>query len=277
MTPDISYAGATASIISIDYQDQQSIRKVLIEYQIDTIISTIAGPSPDGFITAQESLLRAGLSVPTFRRFSPSNYAFDPEQLKTVKLYQMKLLIIASLCRAKQERPNSFEYCRFNGGVYMNYLGYGNTKPDGDKAHGYIGHFPYFVDLSKRTVDVPGDGEKQIVYTRAEDVEKFVAAASQLEVWEEHGDMAGEVLTINELIRTCEDVCGAKLNVKYNTREEIVARMDTDPKHIMVNMYLEVCLAFIDGACDVKRPMNLNKLDVKPMGVREYLEKWWSP
>ncbi|KAE9382703.1 hypothetical protein BT96DRAFT_869608 [Gymnopus androsaceus JB14] len=92
----------------------------------------------------------------------------------------------------------------------MNYLGFGNTKPDGHKAHGYLAHFPWIIDLSKRTADVPGDGEKMIVYTRAEDVGKFVAAATQLEVWEEHSDMAGEVtrMTFNQVIRVCEEVCG---------------------------------------------------------------------
>ncbi|KAE9391108.1 hypothetical protein BT96DRAFT_832498 [Gymnopus androsaceus JB14] len=90
----------------------------------------------------------------------------------------------------------------------MNYLGFGNAKPEGHKAHGHLGHFPYMIDLSNRTADVPGDGDTDIVYTRAEDVGRFVAAATQLKVWEEYNDMAGEAMTINQAIRLCEDVCG---------------------------------------------------------------------
>ncbi|KAE9391107.1 NAD(P)-binding protein [Gymnopus androsaceus JB14] len=269
----ISYAGSTAPIIAVDYQDENSIQRVLNEYQIDTIISTLSG---DG-IAAQESLLRAGLAVPTFRRFAPSEFAIDSEQVKGVKFYNQKLPILRSLQEVKAERgPGSFEYTRFNCGIFMNYLGFGNTKPDGHKAHGYLAHFPWIIDLSKRTADVPGDGEKMIVYTGAEDVGKFVAAATQLEVWEEHSDMAGEVMTFNQVIRVCEEVCGVKFDVKYNTREDIVARMSPDLDRRAEGI-IQFYLAYIDGDCDVKRPINLNKLvDVKPMTVREYLQQWWA-
>lgn len=205
----ISYAGSSASIIGVDYENQDSIRKVLDEYRIDTVISTIFAISPDGFILSQENLLRAALSVPTFRRFVPSELAIDSEQVaEVVELYRMKLPILRSLEQVKKQHSGSFEHTRFNCGIYMNYLGYGNTKPDGHKAHGHLAQFPWVIDLSKRTADVPGDGEKEIVYTRAEDVGKFVAAATQLEVWDEFNDMAGEVVSINQVIRLCEEACG---------------------------------------------------------------------
>lgn len=44
----------------------------------------------------------------------------------------------------------------------------------------------------------------------------------------------------------------------------------------MAEFYWQVCLAFVEGHCDVKRPIKLNKLvDVKPVQVREYLQQWW--
>ncbi|KAE9390480.1 NAD(P)-binding protein [Gymnopus androsaceus JB14] len=207
----ISYAGSSAPIVTVDYQDQDSIRKVLNKYQIDTIISTIASiDTSEGFISAQESLLRAGLSVPTFRRFAPSEFVVDSEQVKGIKLYQTKVPIIRSLEEVKAERGDFFEYSRFNCGIFMNYLGYGNTKPEGHKAFGHLDHFPWLIDLSKQKADVPGDGEMDMVYTRVEDVGKFVAAASQLDVWEEYNDMAGEVMTINQVIRVCKEICGER-------------------------------------------------------------------
>ncbi|KAJ3930259.1 MAG: hypothetical protein NXY57DRAFT_962854 [Lentinula lateritia] len=278
---DISYAGNNAPIVLVDYQDQSSMRKVLNDFQIDTVISTLSGTTPDAFITSQESLLRAALSVPTIRRFAPSEFAVNSEQVPSIKLYQMKLPIIHSLRQVKQERTDSFEYSLFSCGVFMNYLGYGNTKPEGHKAHGHMPHFPYIFDLSKHSADIPGDGEKQIVYTRAEDVGKFVAAATQLEAWEEYSEMAGDVLTMNEVLRLCEDVCGTgKFNVKYNSREDIAARLSPSPEtteKIMENFFAEFLLAIMDGDCDVKRPINLNNLvDVRPVGVRKYLEQWWG-
>lgn len=206
--PDISYAGSSAPVIAVDYQDQESIRKVLNDHQIDTIISTICGFDSDAFIASQENLLRAGLSIPSYRRFAPSEFAVDSEQVPGVKLYQMKVPILHLLQQTKRERPDSFEYSRFNCGIFMNYLGYGNTKSEAHKAHGHLAHFPYIFDLSKHTADVPSDGDIQLVYTCVEDVGKFVAAATQLDEWEEFNDMAGEVLTMNEVIRMCESVSG---------------------------------------------------------------------
>ncbi|KAJ3985611.1 hypothetical protein F5890DRAFT_1122836 [Lentinula detonsa] len=274
-SPHISYAGTSAPVLPIDYQDLSSIQKILNDFQIDTVISTLSGTTSDPFITSQENLLRAALSVPSIRRFAPSEFSVNSEQVPSVELYQMKIPIIRSLRQVKQERPD-FEYSLFSCGVFMNYLGYGNNKPEGHKAHGYMPHFPYIFDLSKRSADIPGDGEKQLVYTRAEDVGKFVAAATQLEAWEEYNDVAGDVLTMNEIVRLCEDVCGTKFDVKYNSREVILARLGP-PEKVMENFFAEFLLALMDGECDVKRPINLNELvDVKPMTVRQYLEQWWG-
>ncbi|KAJ4479950.1 hypothetical protein J3R30DRAFT_3288467 [Lentinula aciculospora] len=276
-SPDISYAGSNAPVVTVDYQDLSAMQKVLNDYQIDTVISTLSGITADDFVTPQENLLRAALSVPSFRRFAPSEFAVNSEQVPSVNLYQMKLPIIRSLRQVKQERPNSFEYSLFSCGVFMNYLGYGNAKPKGHKAHGHMPHFPYTFDLSKQSADIPGDGERQIVYTRVEDVGKFVAAATQLETWEEYNEMAGEVLTMNKVLRLCEDVCGTKFKVNYTSRENLVANLDPSPEKIMMNFFVEFLIAIVDGDCDVKRPINLNKLvDVKPVGVRQYLEQWWG-
>ncbi|KAJ4488089.1 hypothetical protein J3R30DRAFT_3433169 [Lentinula aciculospora] len=274
---DISYAGTNAPVIPVDYNDQSSLQKVLNQFQVDTVISTLSGHTPDAFTTSQENLLRAALSVPSFRRFAPSEFAFESEQISTfIKLYRMKLPIIQSLRQIQKERPDSFEYSLINCGMFMNYLGYGNTKPEGHKAYGHLAHFPYIFDLSKHSADIPGDGERQFVYTRAEDVGEFVAAATQLEAWEEHLNMAGEILTLNEIFRLCEDVCGTKFDVKYSSREDIVAKMNPSPENIMTNFFTEGLLAIVDGD-DIENPMNLNKLvDVKPMGVRQYLEQWWG-
>ncbi|KAJ3885456.1 hypothetical protein GG344DRAFT_59204 [Lentinula edodes] len=278
-SPDVSYAGSSAPVIAVDYNDQASLQEVLNRYKIDTIISTTSGFSPDPFISSQINLLQAALTVPTFRRFAPSEFTAAPSEqvADKVKLFQMKLPIIHSLRKAKQERPDSFEFSIINCSMFMNYLGYGNTKPEGHKAFGHLGAFPYVYDLSKHTADIPGDGEKQIRYTSADDVGKFVAAATQLDVWEEHFEMAGEVTTMNEILRMCEDVCGSKFDVKYNSREDVVARMSSAPEKAIENFFMENYLAIIDGDADLKRPLNLNELvDVKPMGVQEYLLKWWG-
>ncbi|KIK63191.1 hypothetical protein GYMLUDRAFT_242242 [Collybiopsis luxurians FD-317 M1] len=276
--PDISFAGCNAPVIAVNYENVDSIRNVLNDYQIDTIISTLVSLTPETFITSQENLLQAGLALPSFHRFAPSEFAVDSEQVSArVNLYRMKIPILRTLERVKRERPDSFEYTRFNCGIFANYLAFGNTKPEGHKAHGHLARFPFVFDLSKRTAEIPGDGEKQTVYTRVEDVGKFVAAATQLETWEEYNEMAGDVLTMNEVIRISEDVCGAKFNVKYYSREDILAKMSQLSENVMEHFYWEFYLAYVNGDCDIKRPINLNKMvDIKPVGVRQFIEQWWG-
>ncbi|KAF5375630.1 hypothetical protein D9757_008529 [Collybiopsis confluens] len=233
--PDISYAGSSAPVLD--------------DYRIDTIILPLLRLA---FTLPQENLLRAGLAFPSFRRFAPSEFAIDSDQ-------EQGCLFFA------YANKDTFEYTRLNCGIFLNYLGYGNRKPEGDKALGHLAHFPYIFDLSKRTADIPGDGGKHIVYTRTEDVGNFVAAATQLENWEEYMDMAGDVLTLNEVLHIAEDTCGSKFTVKYNSREDIVARMKPSPENVFENFFLKSLLVYIDGDCDVKRPFNLNELvDIKP-------------
>lgn len=56
-----------------------------------------------------------------------------------------------------------------------------------------------------------------------------------------------------------------------------MARMSSAPEKAIENFFMENYLAIIDGDADLKRPLNLNELvDVKPMGVQEYLLKWWG-
>jgi nucleoside-diphosphate-sugar epimerase len=207
--PDVQFAGASAPVIGVDYKDVDAVAAILQEHQIDTIISTISGHSDfaDIFEVTQQRLLDAALKVPSIHRFAPSEFAVHSERLVSAPLYQHKIPILRSLRKVKETRPN-FEFTAFSVGIFMNYLGYGNPKPDGTKAHGHLQHFPYIVDLSKAAADVPGDGNIKFAWTTAEDVGRFTAAATQLEKWDEETNMAGEVITINEVINIAESITG---------------------------------------------------------------------
>uniref|UniRef100_A0A0W0G9U0 NmrA-like domain-containing protein n=1 Tax=Moniliophthora roreri TaxID=221103 RepID=A0A0W0G9U0_MONRR len=246
---DVQFAGASAPVIGVDYQDIDAVEAVLREHQIDTIISTVSGSDfAQAFAVAQQRLLDAALRVPSVRRFAPSEFAVNSEKLVSVPLYRLKVPILQSLRKVKETRPG-FEFTVFSCGIFMNYLGYGNPKPDGMKAHGHLKSFPYIVDISKAAADVPGDGTTN--------------------------DMAGDVISINEIIRIAESTTGKKFDVKYNTEEDILARMDPNPTGPMGNFYMEVYLGMVRGECE--QGTTLNKLtDVKPTSVETYLRKWWG-
>ncbi|KAF9266910.1 NAD(P)-binding protein [Marasmius fiardii PR-910] len=272
--PDVVYAGASAPIIGVDYHNPDTIEQVFREHDIDTVISTIADRDPSSFITAQQRLLDASLKVPSVRRFAPSEFAIDSEKLKSATFFHAKIPIIESLRKVRESNPD-FEFTKFSCGVFMNYFGYGNPKPDGGKAHGHLPRFPYIVDISKGTADVPGDGNRKFCYTSAEDVGRFTAAATQLETWVEDSTMAGDCLTINEVIRMAERITGKTFDVKYNSEDELLARMNPNPENPMTNFYIEVFLGMARGECD--QGAELNKLtSVKPTSAEEFLQTWWG-
>ncbi|THU82671.1 NAD(P)-binding protein [Dendrothele bispora CBS 962.96] len=303
-----------APIISVDYTSVSSISNVLSEHQIDTVISTLVG-EPSQFIPAQETLLQAALSVPTVHRFAPSEFGSDSEQIESAPLYKMKLPILKSLREVKVRRSSSllpFEFTKFVCGIFMNHLGFGNPKPNGSQALGHLRSFPYIVDISNGTADVPGDGNDKIWYTTAEDVGRFVAEATQLDEWPEESTMVGDVVTTNQVIEMVErisgELCiavfrthippfppifcahirviddvflfiafsGKKITPRYNTEAQLFARMDPNPTSWTGNHYLESFLSIVRGE-RVQKTSVLNELtSVKPMTVEDYLQKWWG-
>ncbi|KIK68688.1 hypothetical protein GYMLUDRAFT_68538 [Collybiopsis luxurians FD-317 M1] len=277
---DITFAGSSAPVIAVDYNDITALEKVLGEHRIDTILSTLSSHDPKGFQTSQNNLLTAALNVPTVHRFSPSEYSHDSHALvDTIPFLGVKLAILEPLRKAKADRGgDKFEWTVFHTGAFMNYLGYGNFKPDADKALGHLAPFPFVFDLKNRRVDVPGNGERRMVFTAAEDVGRFVAAVTQLDRWEEHSEMKGDWVTFNEIVGTAEEILG-KLDVKRNTVEEIEELIGGKPPS-MENLFLYIYRAIIQGRYEITRPFNVNEsvgAAVRPISVKDFLRKWWGP
>jgi hypothetical protein len=275
--PDISFAGSSAPVISVDYNDIPALEKILNEHQIDTVLSTLWSWDPKLFAAAQGSLITAALNVPTVHRFSPSEYGGDSEAIADdIPFARPKVETLERLRKIKASR-DKFEYTLFNTGLFMNYLGTGYSKPDGEKALGYLAPYPFIFDFKNRKADVPGDGTRRMVYTAAEDVGKFVAATTQLDKWEENSDMKSDWPTFNEIIAIAEELIG-KLDVKYNTAEEILARIGGSPIS-MTNAHLFIFKAIVEGKYEMTRPFNVNASvgeAVRPISVKEFLQKWWG-
>jgi hypothetical protein len=73
----------------------------------------------------------------------------------------------------------------------------------------HLHHIIVVIDPQKgEAFDIPGTGNESIVFTKAADVGKFVAASLQLEKWPTISGMVGERTTYNEVIRKLEKVQG---------------------------------------------------------------------
>ncbi|KAF9077429.1 hypothetical protein BDP27DRAFT_1208967 [Rhodocollybia butyracea] len=279
---DIFFAGSSAPVLAVDYNDIANLAKVLNEHQIDTVLSTLSSPDPAVFAATQGNLLSAALRVPTVHRFSPSEYTHDSSALAEIIPYaRSKIEILEPLKQIKAMRGSNFEFTLFHTGAFMNYLAVGNPKPDGAKALGHITPFPYVFDFKNLKANVPGDGERRMVFTATEDIGKFVAAATQLATWEEHSEMKGDWVTFNQIISMAESILGGNIlfSQKRSMPSTIVTAGIGGSPPSFTNLYLFIYLAIINGNYEMMRPFNLNEAvgnAVKPITVKEFLERWWG-
>lgn len=123
------------------------------------------------------------------------------------------------------------------------------------------------------TADLPGDGSNKMTFTRTQDIGKFVAAALDLEKWEEEMGMVGSTMSYNEVVGAIEKVTKRKMLVKHNTEEELAKMIKEDEG---ARFYNQVRLSIAQGEAPVEPTLNKLAPDVKPWTVEEYLERYWS-
>ena len=72
----------------------------------------------------------------------------------------------------------------------------------------YLRLITLIVDVENAKAAIPGDGNTPVALTHSRDVAKFVAEALSLDEWPEAFFVAGEKLTMNELVSVAESVKG---------------------------------------------------------------------
>lgn len=154
------------------------------------------------------------------------------------------------------------------------------------------------INVEKCTAEIPGDGEAKVAYTALEDIGAFVAASLDLPKWPDVSRMAGDLKSYNEIVALAEAIRGAlwngfsllsrdslqnqsegkKFDVTYVSVDELKARYNPNPPSPYGNILDQVSIEVVRGRFTFHE-LNLNKLlpQVKPIGIEEFLQKWWGP
>ncbi|KAM6527424.1 hypothetical protein FSOLCH5_003494 [Fusarium solani] len=115
--------------------------------------------------------------------------------------------------------------------------------------------------------------------TTMRDVGRFFVASLELPKWEESMSMAGETLTMGELLAYAEAVTGKKFLVNRLTRAYLEKRLsEIAPDDYMAQMWTEFKLAYtrdLDDEMVLKPVVNELCPQVQPIGVRKYMEMYW--
>ncbi|KAH7232024.1 hypothetical protein B0J15DRAFT_599379 [Fusarium solani] len=265
-------------IIAVDYDDVDSITKVLEDNKIDTVISTL-------FVTfdgkPQVNLVHAAEASKQTRRFIPSIWGipYSREQVgeRQMTIGQSKLDAVEAL------EKSSLEYTLFYVGYFLDFWGYPRVKS-------YQRQNLIVVDIEYNRAAIPGDGNTPVTFTHTFDVAEFVAASLDLPSWEKESYVIGESVTWNEFLRLAEEVKGEKFEVTHDSLDLLLSGQITElpshpslysqmPKDQIQALFATFGVWFEKGLFELK-PTNktLNEVfpEVHARTVKEVLEAGWG-
>ncbi|KAJ3464815.1 hypothetical protein MRS44_009601 [Fusarium solani] len=265
-------------IIAVDYDDVDSITKVLEDNKIDTVISTL-------FVTfdgkPQVNLVHAAEASKQTRRFIPSIWGipYSREQVgeRQMTIGQSKLDAVEAL------EKSSLEYTLFYVGYFLDFWGYPRVKS-------YQRQNLIVVDIEYNRAAIPGDGNTPVTFTHTFDIAEFVAASLDLPSWEKESYVIGESVTWNEFLRLAEEVKGEKFEVTHDSLDLLLSGQITElpshpslysqmPKDQIQALFATFGVWFEKGLFELK-PTNktLNEVfpEVHARTVKEVLEAGWG-
>ncbi|KAF2502459.1 NAD(P)-binding protein [Lophium mytilinum] len=264
----------------VDYQSEKSLLSALTG--VHTLICTLL--AKDGtWASTQIALLHAGLEA-GISRFAPAEFGCGPLASPHIGFLAPSAEVLEA-CREAKKRHPQFEWAGFHVGLFMNYLGYG--APDEAKAlAGKENDGTFIFDVENLTADIPltATGEiPRMSLTEIGDVGRFVAAACDLPVgeWKEEFGAVGETLRMNEIVKLVERVRGRTMQVRYWKLEEINKDLwKVEKGDYLKEFWLEMATRYArdaEGEGIIVPVLNDLCPQVKPIGVEEYLSRFWVP
>jgi hypothetical protein len=232
--------------------------------------------------STQINLLNAAIDSGV-ERFAPAEFGPGPLAAYSIGIMAPQIEV-RNACREMKERhPDDFEYAAFHLGAFMNYLGVGSENEE-DALHGFEDNWRdvwWHVKEMKADIPLTKDGKvPRVTMTEIRDVGKFVAAACLLPKgkWEEDFSMAGETLSMTDINDIAEKVRGKKMDVNYRPFEQVVHDKKNE-EHFYRKFWYELEeMNARDTVGEGIVESLLNKLcpGVNPMGVEEYMRKYWG-
>ncbi|EXL64106.1 hypothetical protein FOPG_19624 [Fusarium oxysporum f. sp. conglutinans race 2 54008] len=266
---------ATTRNTIVDYSDIESLKKVLNDNLVDTVISTL-------FVTEsapQVNLIHAAEASPYTKRFIPSIWGIPYSRAQVgerkMQIGQAKLEAIDAL------ENTSLEYTSFYVGYFLDYWGHPRVK-----THQL--QFVIAVDMEHSRAAIPGKGDTPVTFTHTFDVAEYVAASLDLPKWGKESYIIGESVTWNEFVRIAEEVKGEKFKVTHDELDLLLSGKITElPSHpamygVMPKDQLQALGATFgvwseEGLYHLQPSETLNQVfpEIKARTVREVLYAGW--
>ncbi|CAF3362219.1 unnamed protein product [Rotaria sp. Silwood2] len=249
------------NVIKVNYSDHQSL---VFELQgVHTVISCFIGID-ESAMKSQLNLLDACLEAKV-KRFAPSEWSSNSDANSAIQLYRELKIPVRNKIKA-----SGIEFTVFMPGLFMDYF----ASPQ--RASPSLPPYIVGVDFNKCEANIVGTGDEPFCTTRADDVGRFVAAALDLDKWDEKMGMVGSRTTWNQLIKLGEQIRGKKFDVKRMTIDETLKQCDLISTNRMMKFMQEAFIAMAQGESDFEAILNAKFPEIQPMTIDEFLTKWWG-
>ena len=267
----------------VDYGSLRSLRQGL--QGVHTLISVIKSRNPNEMVTYHQNMLEAA-KVAGVKRFAPSQFGMGQIAHEKIDLLQPKIHIW-DLCQ-----QSGLECTRFTLGMFMNYLGLGCPADRKEEALAGLEDDLYLglIDIGAGHALVPVTDQGQparMSMCELGDVGRFVAAALDLDKWEDEMSMVGSTTTMDEVVWMAERM-GRLMRTETVTKEQAQQRIagfdqqlekDSPAEAMKGKMLAQMmeCLCDDQVGSGIVKPL-LNELcpQVQPLAFDEYITMYWS-
>jgi uncharacterized protein YbjT (DUF2867 family) len=271
-----------APVRTVDYNSVDSLTHGLAG--VHTLISIIKANRSDQMVLSHRNMLEAAKAAGV-QRFAPSEWGMGPLASEKVDLLGAKLQIW-DLCLG-----SGLECTRFFVGMFMNYLGQSCPADRREEALAGLEDDLMLdfinIEAGHALLPVTSDGQPcRLSLCEINDVGRFVAAALDLENWENEMGMVGSTTTVEEIIWVAERT-GRLVKTETFTKAHAQQRIKKFDEQLerrfslkslkgrMVAQMME-CMCEDEVGCAVIEPV-LNRLCplITPMAFDEYLTRVW--
>ena len=261
-SPNPSLTAKGVQVRPVSYTDHASLTAAL--HGVHTVLSTIGSAGNQNDMRDSQLAVIAAAKEAGVKRFAPSEFA--------IKEYQDWDFYAGKIPVLEATKASGMEYTQFTCGIFMNYLGTGTPK-EGTEVLSGLRPWNFVINTKAGTADLPGDGNTKLTFTRLQDVGTFVAAALDLDKWEEQMGMVGDTMSYNEVVGAIEKVTKRKMLVKENSEDELKKLIEEVEG---ARFYNQVRLSIAQGKVQVEPTLNRLAPDVKPWTVEKFLETYWG-
>ncbi|KAL8941386.1 MAG: hypothetical protein Q9216_002264 [Gyalolechia sp. 2 TL-2023] len=270
---------ANVRCLTPSYDNIDAMANLLHQNEIQTVISTMNPPTPE-IQTAQENLIRAAAQAPTVKRFIPSEWSIDlfaddehvPLSWKVFKRQSIAVL---------EEYPD-LEWTMVYNGYFLDYFGMPHYQSY------MLPEIPY-IDIAACKAAIPGSGNDKIAFTLTKDVAKFVRKMVESdERWPTRTRIAGDTVTLNEILQVAEQARGTKFDVVHDSLEDLRAGRVSEipaylplyeifPKEFLLDMMAGFGVAMVTGVFAFEGDLLNEKYpEIKTTKMRDFVEAHWA-